>query len=175
MDVSALSRQLAVGHLLLEDILSALSRPGRDPRDDLPPPVFRRGMLKLEDLEPGMELSGTVVNVVDFGAFVDIGLNDTGLVHISRLADRFVRDPHEVVGVGDVLSLWVVSVDKARRRVSLTAIRPGTERTHRPRREEGAQKPAAEPRRDGGSRRPPDSARASPRDLADGSNANARG
>jgi uncharacterized protein len=105
----------------------ALSRPGRDPREDLPAPVFRRGIVKLEDLQPGMQLSGTVLNVVDFGAFVDIGLPDSGLVHISRLADRYVRDPHEVVGVGDVITVWVVEVDKQRRRVSLTAIEPGTQ------------------------------------------------
>jgi uncharacterized protein len=82
-----------------------------------------------------MELSGTVLNVVDFGVFVDIGLSDSGLVHISRLADRFIRDPHEVVGVGDVLKVWVVDVDKNRRRVSLTAIPPGSERPQRPPRE----------------------------------------
>jgi uncharacterized protein len=114
--------------MTLQDILFALTRPGRDPRDDLPPPMFRKGIIKLEDLEPGMELSGSVLNVVDFGVFVDIGLSDSGLVHISRLADRFVRDPHEVVAVGDQLRVWVVDVDKQRRRVSLTAIQPGTER-----------------------------------------------
>ena len=127
MDLEILSGELASSPLLLKDILASLARPGRDPREDLPPPVFRRGIVKLEDLEPGMQLSGTVLNVVDFGAFVDIGLPDSGLVHISRLADRFVRDPHEVVGVGDVIAVWVVEVDKARRRVSLTAIKPGTE------------------------------------------------
>jgi uncharacterized protein len=135
VDVDRLADELAIGKLLLQDILSALIRPGRDPRDDLPPPVFRRGILKLEDLKPGMELAGTVLNVVDFGAFVDIGLSDSGLVHISRLADRYVRDPHEVVGVGDVLKVWVVDVDKQRRRVSLTAIMPGSEKPPAPRRE----------------------------------------
>ncbi len=105
--------------------------PGRDPREDLSPPVFRREILKLEDLKPGMELSGTVLNVVDFGAFVDIGLSDSGLIHVSRLADRFVSDPHEVVSVGDILNVWVVDVDEKRRRVSLTAIEPGRE-THKP-------------------------------------------
>ena len=127
VDLGALSQDLSNSPLLWGDILASLARPGRDPREDLPPPVFRRGIVKLEDLEPGMQLAGTVLNVVDFGAFVDIGLPDSGLVHISRLADRFVRDPHEVVGVGDVISVWVVEVDKARRRVSLTAIEPGTE------------------------------------------------
>jgi uncharacterized protein len=89
--------------------------------------------MKLDDLEPGMELSGTVLNVVDFGAFVDIGLPDSGLIHISRLADRFVRDPHQIVSVGDILTVWVVEVDRQRRRVSLTAIKPGTETPHPPR------------------------------------------
>jgi uncharacterized protein len=119
----------------LRDILHALARPGRDPREDFPAPLLRHGIVKLENLEPGMRLSGTVLNVVDFGAFVDIGLPDSGLVHISRLADRFVRDPHEVVGVGDVIDVWVVDVDKQRRRVSLTAIEPGTEKSPEARRE----------------------------------------
>ena len=114
--ISWMSRRLlsewAVNDIVLRDMLELLARPGRDPREDLPAPVFRRGIVKLEDLEPGMQLSGTVLNVVDFGAFVDIGLTDSGLVHISRLADRFVRDPHEVVGVGDVLTVWVVEIDK---------------------------------------------------------------
>jgi uncharacterized protein len=135
LDVPAVAAELGIGILLLDDILMSLCRPGIDPRDNLPPPVFRRGIMKLEDLTPGMELSGTVLNVVDFGVFVDIGLSDSGLVHISRLADRFIRDPHEVVGVGDVLKVWVVDVDKTRRRVSLTAIAPGSERPHRPPRE----------------------------------------
>jgi uncharacterized protein len=127
-DVGALARELGVGELLLRDMLNALTRPGRDPRDDLPPPVFRREVMKFEHLQPGMELTGTVLNVVDFGAFVDIGLPDSGLIHISRLADRYVRDPHEVVSVGDILNVWVVDVDKQRRRVSLSALKPGTER-----------------------------------------------
>src|SRR5262249_56216738 len=119
----------------LRDMLASLTRPALDPRDNLPAPVFRRGIMKLEDLTPGMELSGTVLNVVDFGVFVDIGLSDSGLVHISRLADRFIRDPHEGVGVGAVLTVWGVDVDKSRRRVSLTAIPPGTERPARQPRE----------------------------------------
>ena len=123
-----LAQELAVGPHLLRDVVQSLTRPGLDPRDNLPPPVFRRGIMKLEDLQAGMELSGTVLNVVDFGAFVDIGLTDSGLVHISRLADRFIRDPHEVVSVGDILKVWVIDVDKGRRRVSLTAIQPGSEK-----------------------------------------------
>jgi len=133
------ARELGIGQMLLDDMLAALARPARDPREDLPPPVFRRGIMKLEDLAPGMELSGTVLNVVDFGAFVDIGLSDSALIHISRLADRFIRDPHEVVGVGDILTVWVVDVDKQRRRVSLTAIRPGSQRPQQPRQQQRPQ------------------------------------
>jgi uncharacterized protein len=145
VDVNRLASELAVGTHLLEDILTSLTRPALDPRDELAPPVFRRGIMKLEDLAQGMELSGTVLNVVDFGVFVDIGLSDSGLVHISRLADRFIRDPHEVVGVGDVLKVWVVDVDKNRRRVSLTAIAPGTERRERgPRERQRPQQPRQE-------------------------------
>lgn len=128
VDRKQMAEELGIGEHLAGDILNALSRPGRDPRADFPPPLFRTGILKLEDLEPGMELSGTVLNVVDFGAFVDIGLHDSGMVHISRLADRYVSDPHEVVSVGDVLKVWVIEIDKERRRVSLTAIDPSITR-----------------------------------------------
>jgi uncharacterized protein len=126
IDASAVAAELNVGTWLLRDILAQFARPGRDPREDLPPPVFRKGVLKLEDLEPGMELTGTILNVVDFGAFVDIGMHDSGLVHVSQLAGRFVRDPHDVVAVGDIVKVWVISVDKQRRRVSLTMIPPGS-------------------------------------------------
>ncbi len=126
LDVGAATEQLGVGELLLKDILAQLARPGRDPREDLPKPVFKKGVIKLEDLAEGMELTGTILNVVDFGAFVDIGMHDSGLVHVSQLADKFIRDPHEVVAVGDVVKVWVVGVDKDRRRVSLTMIKPGS-------------------------------------------------
>jgi uncharacterized protein len=112
----------------LRDIMDSLSRPDRDPREDLPPPIFKKGILKLEDLQPGMELKGTVLNVVDFGAFVDIGLKDSGLVHISQMANRYIKSPYDVVSVNDVVTVWVLSVDQTRRRVSLTMIKPGTER-----------------------------------------------
>ena len=131
------SKEPSIGTLTLRDILSQLARPGRDPREDLPAPVFKQGVLKLEDLTAGMELTGTVLNVVDFGCFVDIGMHDSGLVHVSRLADRFIRDPHEVVAVGDIVKVWVMEVDKERRRVSLTMVRPGSERPRRPARGEG--------------------------------------
>jgi uncharacterized protein len=123
-----ISSKLQLGVPTLRDILEALARPGRDPRDDLPPPIFKRGVLKLEDLQPGMELKGTVLNVVDFGAFVDIGLKDSGLVHISQIANRYIKNPYDVVAVGDVVTVWVLSVDQGRRRVSLTMIKPGTPR-----------------------------------------------
>src|SRR5262249_44948896 len=138
----------------LRDMLASLTRPALDPRDNLPAPVFRRGIMKLEDLLPAMELSGTVLNVVDFGVFVDIGLSDSGLVHISRLADRFIKDPHEVVGVGDVLKGWVVEIDKSRRRVSLTALRPGSERPQRRPWEQQQQRPPRPPRQRQGGGRP---------------------
>jgi len=129
LDVAALSAELQVGAHLLRDILAQIIRPGRDPREALPQPVFKRGILKIDDVTPGMELAGTVLNVVDFGAFVDIGLKDPGLVHVSQLADRFVEDPHQVVAVGDIVRVWVKDADKERRRISLTMIAPGTERS----------------------------------------------
>jgi uncharacterized protein len=132
--VDALAGELGMGTLTLEDIVAQVVRPGRDPRESLPPPVFKKGILKIDDLAPAMELAGTVLNVVDFGAFVDIGLKDSGLVHISQLADRYVQDPHEVVSVGDIVKVWVLEVDKQRRRVSLTMIEPGTKRQPPPRR-----------------------------------------
>ncbi|MBX7165058.1 MAG: RNA-binding transcriptional accessory protein [Pirellulales bacterium] len=123
-DPAALAAELGVGEWTLQDLVAQLSRPGRDPREDLPPPIFKRGILKLEDLAIGMELAGRVLNVVDFGAFVDIGLNYSGLVHLSQLADRYVASPHEIVSVGDVVTVWVLGIDKSRRRVSLTMLSP---------------------------------------------------
>jgi uncharacterized protein len=130
IDLAQMAQEQEVGLLTLKDILSQLARPGRDPREDLPKPVFKQGVLKLEDLTPGMELTGTILNVVDFGAFVDIGVHHSGLIHVSHLADKFIRDPHEVAAVGDIVKVWVLEVDKQRRRVSLTMVAPGTERTH---------------------------------------------
>ncbi len=157
VDAKAWAAELQVGTMLLEDILSQLARPGRDPRDDLPAPVFKRGVLKLEDLTPGMELTGTVLNVVDFGAFVDIGMHDSGLVHVSQLADKFIRDPHEIVAVGDMVRVWVLDVDKTRRRVSLTMIPPGRAKSGPHHQEKPQKPPRAETKRetDGGGARPP--------------------
>jgi uncharacterized protein len=97
-----------------------MAKPGRDPRDDAPPPILRADVLSLEDLKPGMWLKGTVRNVIDFGAFVDIGVKQDGLVHISELADRFVKSPLDVVQVGDVVDVRVLSVDTARGRIGLS-------------------------------------------------------
>jgi protein Tex len=128
LDRVALAAELGIGQLTLDDMIEALCRPGRDPREDLPPPIFRKDVVKFEDLQAGMELRGTVLNVVDFGAFVDVGLSDSGLIHISQLSTGYVRDPHDVVAVGDQVRAWVSSIDKDRRRVALTMIAPGTER-----------------------------------------------
>ncbi len=118
-----LAKEAGVGLPTLNDILSELQKPGRDPRDDLPKPLLRTDVLDIKDLKPGMELTGTVRNVIDFGAFVDIGVHQDGLVHISRLADRFVRHPSEVVKVGDVVKVWVVEVDEKKKRIALSMVK----------------------------------------------------
>jgi uncharacterized protein len=144
LNVDELARTVNANPGVIQDLIEALLKPGYDPRDELPPPIFKKGILRLEDLKPGMELKGTVLNVVDFGAFVDIGLKDSGLVHISQLANRYIKNPYEVVAVNDVVTVWVLTADFERRRVSLTMIAPGTERKppeRRPRREEGARPP----------------------------------
>jgi protein Tex len=118
--IDELAALLDVGVPTLEDIFEALLRPGRDPRDDLPAPVLRRDVLSLDDLTEGMVLTGTVRNVVDFGAFVDIGVKHDGLVHVSQMAEKFVRNPHDVVHVGDVVQVKVVKIDRDRGRVGLS-------------------------------------------------------
>jgi len=118
--VEALAGQLAVGLPTLNDIIKELRRPGRDPRDELPPPVLRTDVLRMEDLVPGMELKGTVRNVVDFGAFVDIGVHQDGLVHVSRITNRFIRHPSEALKVGQVVTVWVLSIDTSKQRIALT-------------------------------------------------------
>ena len=123
-NLGALAQQLGVGLPTLTDIVAELEKPGRDPRDDAPAPVFSRAVLSMADLQPGMELAGTVRNVVDFGAFVDIGVKQDGLVHISKLANRFVKHPSDVVAVGDTVTVWVESIDRDRGRISLTMVKP---------------------------------------------------
>ena len=121
--IAKLASELDIGEMTLRDILSELEKPGRDPRDELPAPVLRTDVLSMEDLKPGMELTGTVRNVIDFGAFVDIGVHQDGLVHISRMADKFIRHPSEVVRVGDVVTVWVVDVDVKKQRIALTMVK----------------------------------------------------
>ena len=120
MGLAGLAELLDVGEPTLVDILDAPAGPGRDPREDLPPPILRQDVLKMEDLREGMRLKGTVRNVVDFGAFVDIGVKQDGLVHVSKMADRYVRNPFEVVSVGDVVDVVVTSVDLERGRIGLS-------------------------------------------------------
>ncbi|WP_305024473.1 Tex family protein [Paenibacillus lacisoli] len=119
-----LAVKLDVGVPTLRDILDSLQRPGRDPREELPLPIFRTDVLKIEDLVPGMELQGTVRNVIDFGAFVDIGIKSDGLVHISQLSGGFVKHPMDVVSVGDNVTVWVLNVDLKKGRVGLTMKKP---------------------------------------------------
>lgn len=120
LDAKEVAKALDAGEPTVRDIIDALGQPGRDPRDELPAPLFRADVLSMEDLKPGMALQGTVQNVVDFGAFVDIGVKKAGLVHISQLSDRYVNHPTEVVQVGDIVSVQILEVDAARERISLT-------------------------------------------------------
>lgn len=124
LNIAETAKELEIGELTLRDIVDALIRPERDPRDDLPKPLLKTDVLKLEDLKPGMELEGTVRNVVDFGAFVDIGVKQDGLVHISKLKRGFVKHPLDVVSVGDVVTVWVDSVDVRKGRIALTMVSP---------------------------------------------------
>ncbi|ADG68239.1 RNA binding S1 domain protein [Planctopirus limnophila DSM 3776] len=123
-ELERLASDVHVGMETLRDILDSLLRPGRDPRLDLPKPVFRQDILRFEDLAEGVELEGTILNVVDFGAFVDIGLKDSALIHVSKMSNQFIRNPHEIVSVGDRVTVWVADIDKERRRVGLSLIRP---------------------------------------------------
>ena len=114
------AQKCGVGVPTIEDVVKELLKPGRDPRDDLPAPILRTDVLEMKDLKPGMVLSGTVRNVIDFGVFVDIGVHQDGLVHISRVCNRKIRHPSEVVKVGDVVKVAVVEVDEKRKRIALT-------------------------------------------------------
>ena len=118
--VERAAQECGVGVPTLRDVASELMKPGRDPRDELPPPVLRTDVLEIKDLTPGMELKGTVRNVIDFGAFVDIGVHQDGLVHISQICDRFIKHPSQVLSVGDVVTVWVKEVDEKKKRISLT-------------------------------------------------------
>lgn len=164
LDLAELAKELDTGLPTLTDIVKELEKPGRDPRDELPPPLMRSGdVMELKDLTPGMELMGTVRNVIDFGAFVDIGVHEDGLVHISQLCDKFIKHPLEVVKVGDVVKVWVLEVDMQRGRVSLTMKDPS--------------KPAAPKpeRRKGGDRRKKQSGKRPEKDLRDAIGSNLGG
>ena len=124
LGTSALAKQLDIGEPTLIDIVSELSKPGRDPRDELPKPLLRSDIMGIEDLKAGMELKGTVRNVIDFGAFVDIGVHQDGLVHISQITNKFIKHPSEMLKVGDIVTVWVLSVDAEKKRISLTMKKP---------------------------------------------------
>jgi len=125
IDVGALAEKLGCGVPTLQDIIKELAKPGRDPRDELPPPMLRTDVLKMEDLAAGMELLGTVRNVIDFGAFIDIGVHQDGLVHVSRITNKFIKHPSEVLKVGQVVTVWVMSIDLQKQRIALTMKKPG--------------------------------------------------
>ena len=120
IDVVAMAKELNAGEMTLKDIIDELSKPGRDPRDEMPKQILRADVLKFEDLREGMVLTGTVRNVTDFGAFVDIGVKHDGLVHISQLSDSFVRNPSDVVSVGDIVKVKVIGIDEERQKVQLS-------------------------------------------------------
>ena len=123
LNIAEAAEQLGIGEITLKDICAQLTRPERDPRDEVPKPLLKTDVLQLEDLKEGMELQGTVRNVVDFGAFVDIGVKQDGLVHISKLSHSFVKHPLDVVSVGDIVTVWVEDVDAAKGRVSLSMVK----------------------------------------------------
>ena len=120
VDVEKMAQELNVGVLTLKDIIEEISKPGRDPRDGMPKPILRSDVLKFEDLQVGMILSGTVRNVIDFGVFVDIGVKYDGLVHISEMSNKFIKNPSEVVSVGDIVKVKVINLDNERHKVALT-------------------------------------------------------
>ena len=120
INVEKTAKELDVGEMTLGDIIEELSRPGRDPREDMPKPILRSDVLKLDDLKEGMVLTGTVRNVIDFGAFVDIGVKHDGLVHISEMSDKYIKNPSEIVSVGDIVKVKVISIDKERQKVALS-------------------------------------------------------
>ena len=117
-----------IGEYTFNDILDSLEAPLRDPRDSFDQPILRSDVLKIEDLKPGMELQGTVRNVVDFGAFIDCGVKEDGLVHLSKMSKTFIKRPFDLVSVGDIVKVWVVSVDLTKNRIELTMISPQDEK-----------------------------------------------
>lgn len=124
LDIHQLSEVLEIGVVTIQDIVDTLMKPSRDPRDAFPQPLLKTDVLKMEDLKVGMELQGTVRNVVDFGAFVDIGVKQDGLVHISKLQNKRIKHPLEVVALGDIVTVWVEQIDVSKGRISLTMLPP---------------------------------------------------
>ena len=120
INVKEMAKELEIGEMTLTDIIEELSRPGRDPREDMPKPILRNDVLKLDDLKEGMILTGTVRNVIDFGAFVDIGVKHDGLVHISEMSDKYIKNPSDVVSVGDIVKVKVIKIDRERQKVGLS-------------------------------------------------------
>ncbi len=120
VNVPQMAQELEIGEMTLTDIIDELSKPGRDPREDMPKPILRSDVLKLDDLKEGMVLTGTVRNVIDFGAFVDIGVKHDGLVHISEMSDKYIKNPSDIVSVGDIVKVKVINIDKDRQKVALS-------------------------------------------------------
>ena len=120
VNIKDMSQKLEIGEMTLKDIIDELSKPGRDPRDEMPKPILRSDVLKFEDLKEGMVLNGTVRNVIDFGAFVDIGVKHDGLVHISELSENYIKNPSDVVSIGDIVKVKVIKIDNDRQKVSLS-------------------------------------------------------
>ena len=137
LEISELATETNVGTMMLRDLVQSICKPDFDPRHKVSRPIFRTGILKIDDVKPEMMLDAQVVNVVDFGVFVDIGLGASCLVHVSQLANHYIHDPHKFYAVGDVMKVWVTEVDTPQRRIKLTAIRPGTPKPQRPKRSEG--------------------------------------
>ena len=120
MDKKKLAEEIGIGEITLQDMLQELIKPARDPRDEMPAPILRSDVLDMKDLKPGMILKGTVRNVIDFGAFVDIGVHQDGLVHISQMSEKYIKHPLDVVKLGDVVDVQVLSVEPEKKRISLT-------------------------------------------------------
>lgn len=124
VDTGSMAEKLGIGEPTLIDIINELSKPGRDPRDELPKPLLRTDVMGIDDLKIGMEMKGTVRNVIDFGAFVDIGVHQDGLVHISKITNKYIKHPSEILKVGDIVTVWVIDVDTKKNRISLSMLKP---------------------------------------------------
>ena len=120
VDLLKKAEELGIGELTLKDIIDELKKPGRDPRDEMPKPVLRADVLKFEDLRDGMILTGTVRNITDFGCFVDVGVKHDGLVHISEMSDKFVKNPSDIVSIGDIVKVKVIGIDQDKQKVKLS-------------------------------------------------------